>query len=113
MYKLLTSTGLKEQPAEPAPPPPQPLMEPVAEPPPPPPPTMEQPQAQPTQPTQALPSVVSMFEKKVEQISKEELKMRRKGKFHIMFTVNFLNIRTPKIFVVITLKFELYGSTIE
>ena len=28
-------------------------------------------------------------------------------------TVNFLNIRTPKTFVVITLKFELYGSTIE
>ena len=28
-------------------------------------------------------------------------------------TVNFLNIRTPKIFVVITLKFELRGSTIE
>ena len=28
-------------------------------------------------------------------------------------TVNFLNIRTPKIFVVITLKFELCGSTIE
>ena len=29
------------------------------------------------------------------------------------FTVNFLNIRTPKNFVVITLKFELCGSTIE
>ena len=28
-------------------------------------------------------------------------------------TVNFLSIRTPKQFVVITLKFELYGSTIE
>ena len=28
-------------------------------------------------------------------------------------TVNFLNIRTPKKFVVITLKFELSGSTIE
>ena len=28
-------------------------------------------------------------------------------------TVNFLNIRTPKIFVVITLKFELCGSTIK
>ena len=28
-------------------------------------------------------------------------------------TVNFLNIRTPKKIVVITLKFELYGSTIE
>ena len=28
-------------------------------------------------------------------------------------TVNFLNIRLPKKFVVITLKFELYGSTIE
>ena len=28
-------------------------------------------------------------------------------------TVNFLNIRTPKEFVVITLKFELCGSTIE
>ena len=28
-------------------------------------------------------------------------------------TVNYLNIRTPKNFVVITLKFELCGSTIE
>ena len=28
-------------------------------------------------------------------------------------TVNFLNIRTPKTFVVITLKFELFGFTIE
>ena len=28
-------------------------------------------------------------------------------------TVNFLNIQTPKTFVVITLKFEPYGSTIE
>ena len=28
-------------------------------------------------------------------------------------TVNFLNIWTPKKFVVITLKFELYGSIIE
>ena len=28
-------------------------------------------------------------------------------------TVNFLNIRTPKLFVVITLKFELCGSTTE
>ena len=32
---------------------------------------------------------------------------------HFWYTVNFLNIRTPKIFVVITLKFELCGSTIE
>ena len=32
---------------------------------------------------------------------------------NIVYTVNFLNIRTPKIFVVITLKFELCGSTIE
>ena len=30
-----------------------------------------------------------------------------------MGTVNFLNIRTPKKFVVITLKFELCGSAIE
>ena len=29
------------------------------------------------------------------------------------FIVNFLNIRTPKKFVLITLKFELCGSTIE
>ena len=29
------------------------------------------------------------------------------------FTINFLNIRTPKKFVVITLKFELCGSIIE
>ena len=29
------------------------------------------------------------------------------------YTVNFLNIRTPKKFVVITLKFELCGFTIE
>ena len=28
-------------------------------------------------------------------------------------TVNFLNMRTPKKFVLITLKFELCGSTIE
>ena len=28
-------------------------------------------------------------------------------------TVNFLNIRTPQKFVLITLKFELCGSTIE
>ena len=28
-------------------------------------------------------------------------------------TVNFLNIRTPTKFVVMTLKFELCGSTIE
>ena len=28
-------------------------------------------------------------------------------------TVNFLNIRTPKKFVVISLKFELCGSTME
>ena len=33
--------------------------------------------------------------------------------FGITITVNFLNIRTPKQFVVITLKFELCGSTIE
>ena len=32
---------------------------------------------------------------------------------HALSTVNFLNIRTPKIFVVITLKCELCGSTIE
>ena len=30
-----------------------------------------------------------------------------------IYTVNFLNSRTPKTFVVITLKFELCGSTIE
>ena len=30
-----------------------------------------------------------------------------------LFTVNFLNIRTPKNFVVITLKLELCGSTIK
>ena len=29
------------------------------------------------------------------------------------YTINFLNIWTPKKFVVITLKFELCGSTIE
>ena len=29
------------------------------------------------------------------------------------YTVNFLNIRTPRKFVIITLKFELCGSTIE
>ena len=33
--------------------------------------------------------------------------------FRAYGTVNFLNIRTPKKFVVITLKFELCGSTIE
>ena len=31
----------------------------------------------------------------------------------IIHTVNFLNIRTPKTFVVFTLKFELCGSTLE
>ena len=31
----------------------------------------------------------------------------------VLCTVNFLNIRTPKELVVITLKFELCGSTIE
>ena len=30
-----------------------------------------------------------------------------------MYTVNVLNIQTPKTFVVIILKFELCGSTIE
>ena len=30
-----------------------------------------------------------------------------------LYTVNFLNIPTPKKFVVITLKFELCGSTME
>ena len=30
-----------------------------------------------------------------------------------VITVNFLNIRTPKKFIVIILKFELCGSTIE
>ena len=34
-------------------------------------------------------------------------------KTRIDITVNFLNIQTPKTFVVITLKFELCGSTIE
>ena len=34
-------------------------------------------------------------------------------KFFVRYTVNFLNIRTPKIFVVIILKFEPCGSTIE
>ena len=33
--------------------------------------------------------------------------------FKLLHTVNFLNIRTPKIFVVITLKFEKCGSSIE
>ena len=33
--------------------------------------------------------------------------------FMFDITVNFLNIRTPKHFVKITLKFELCGSTIE
>ena len=33
--------------------------------------------------------------------------------FFAEITVNFLNIRTPQKFVVITLKFELCGSTIE
>ena len=31
----------------------------------------------------------------------------------VISTVNFLNIRTPKKIVVITLKLELYGSTVE
>ena len=33
--------------------------------------------------------------------------------YHKTHTVNFLNVRTPKKFVVITLKFELCGYTIE
>ena len=37
----------------------------------------------------------------------------KKKKSCLCCTVNFLNIRTPKIFVVITLKFEQCGSTIE
>ena len=40
-------------------------------------------------------------------ITKIEKQINKSG------TVNFLNIRTPKKFVVITLKFELCGSTIE
>ena len=35
------------------------------------------------------------------------------GVISFALTVNFLNIRTPKKFVLITLKFELCGSTIE
>ena len=35
------------------------------------------------------------------------------GQIRILNTVNFLNIRTLKNIVVITLKFELCGSTIE
>ena len=35
------------------------------------------------------------------------------GKAAAATTINFLNIRTTKTFVVITLKFELCGSTIE
>ena len=34
-------------------------------------------------------------------------------KTNVNVTVDFLNIRTPEKFVVITLKFELCGSTIE
>ena len=33
--------------------------------------------------------------------------------FKLVLTIIFLNIRTPKTFVVITLKFELCGSTME
>ena len=35
------------------------------------------------------------------------------GDSFLIYTVKSLNIRTPKKFVVITLKFELCGSTIE
>ena len=44
-----------------------------------------------------------------------ERAIHQKQEGNILFkdTVNFLNIRTPKKFVVITLKFELCGSTIE
>ena len=36
-----------------------------------------------------------------------------RGEYCIRSTVNFLNIQTPKQFVVITLKFEQCGSTIQ
>ena len=40
------------------------------------------------------------------------IKMFLEASILYIYTVNFLNIRTPKKFVVITLKFELCGSTI-
>ena len=45
----------------------------------------------------------------------DEAELIRSGYSHnVRFsTINFLNIRTLKKFVVITLKFELCGSTIE
>ena len=41
------------------------------------------------------------------------LKREEESHLRVSATINFLNIRTPKTFVVITLKFELCGSTIE
>ena len=44
---------------------------------------------------------------------RDTLSVRLLFSLHRSITVNFLNIRTPKKFVVITLKFELCCSTIE
>ena len=46
----------------------------------------------------------------IKKMHKSELEGEELNKLYI---INFLNIRTPKQFVVITLKFELCGSTIE
>ena len=73
-------SGFKEAPREPSPPPP-PVPESVADLPPPPPPT-EQTQEPPAQPTKALPSVVSMFEKKAEEIAKTDNKRNKGEIFH-------------------------------
>ena len=51
------------------------------------------------------PELVPCYELPVDHATKQRVTCQN--------IVNFLNIRTPKIFVVITLKFELCGSTIE
>ena len=49
-----------------------------------------------------------------QQISEPQHDLHAESSESVLFnTVNFLNIRTPKIFVVITLKVELCGSTIK
>ena len=54
--------------------------------------------------------IISMAILSVRLIQVEQLSVTA-GRMHI--TVMFLSFRTPKTFVVITLKFELCGSTID
>ena len=62
---------------------------------------------------------ISKWLRNIDEVSKVNSGTHQKRYYQhestVYSTVNFLNtcIRTPKIFVVITLKFELCGSTIE